>query len=148
MHIVGDSISNMEKIDNCINNKKPIIVLYKTNWCGFCTSFKPVWDLFAKKTKINTAVIDIDTMNSLPRYNPKHTTSSFPTIRLFNNNKVVIFEDERSVETLGKFVNKHVRSKPVVKASAASKAKKPAAKKEMPKKAAKKKVTPRKTSQK
>lgn len=59
-------------------NSKTVVVLYKTNWCGFCTKMKPIFDKVANDCKgknIDFSVVDCDEI-------PHPEIRSYPTIVL------------------------------------------------------------------
>jgi thiol-disulfide isomerase/thioredoxin len=59
-------------------NSKKVVVLYKTNWCGYCTQMKPIFDKVANDCKgkgINFVTIDCDEI-------PHPEIRSYPTIIL------------------------------------------------------------------
>jgi thiol-disulfide isomerase/thioredoxin len=109
MHINVDSKELFNKLDSIIKKKEPVLVLYHASWCHYCKEFKPMWDQFNKNCKIKTAEIESE---RLPLSTlEKHSVSSFPTIKLFVNGKVVLFEQERTLENINAFINKSVKTK-------------------------------------
>lgn len=61
-----------------MENSKKVVVLYKTNWCGFCTKMKPIFDKVANDCKgkgIEFVTIDCDEI-------PHPEIRSYPTIIL------------------------------------------------------------------
>jgi thiol-disulfide isomerase/thioredoxin len=113
MHINVDSKEQFNKLDSIIKKKEPVLVLYHASWCGYCKEFKPMWDDFIKKCKIKTAEIESELLNLLS--SKHHSVSSYPTIKLFVNGKLVLFEKERSVENLNTFINSSVKTKKTTK---------------------------------
>jgi thiol-disulfide isomerase/thioredoxin len=109
MHINVDSKEQFNKLDSIIKKKEPVLVLYFGEWCSYCKEFKPMWDEFIKICKIKTAEIESELLNLSSSKN--HSVSSFPTIKLFVNGKLVLFEKERSIDNLNTFVNSSVKTK-------------------------------------
>ncbi len=108
MHINVENSSSMNKLESLINNKADVIVLYFGSWCHFCVEFKDTWNSFVKIAKINTAQIE-SAHNGLSS-SDRHSVSSYPTLKLFTNGKMIPFFEERSVESLVNFVKKNVKS--------------------------------------
>jgi thiol-disulfide isomerase/thioredoxin len=50
------SFKGTEAMSSALENGKPTIVLYKTEWCGFCKSMKPVFEK-VKTDSANTGII-------------------------------------------------------------------------------------------
>jgi thioredoxin 1 len=110
-NILVENASSMNKLDSLINNKGNVIVLYWASWCGHCIQFKEDWNSFIKISKIDTAQIE-SAHNGLAS-SDKHSVSSYPTLKLFTNGKMILFENERTIESLMSFVKKNVKSSSV-----------------------------------
>ena len=89
--------------NNKINNKK--LVLYHTNWCGHCKNFLPIWKQFVNNNpKIKTEDIECsDNKNK----NKCANIEGFPTIILFNDEKQIQYDGERTIDGLMDFFNKN-----------------------------------------
>lgn len=83
-------------------SSKPTLTYYFLPTCGWCTKFNPDWDKFVKMAPdtIVTNKVDGTTSPDIEKYKIK----SFPHIQLVKDDKVIIFEGDRSVENLMKFV--------------------------------------------
>lgn len=81
---------------------KPTLTYYFLPSCGWCTKFNPDWEKFVKMAPdtIVTNKVDGTVSPDIKKYNIK----SFPHIQLVKDDKVIIFEGERTVENLMKFV--------------------------------------------
>ena len=89
------------------------IVLYFSESCGYCHQFMPIWDEFVhnNNTKVKCAKIDSNVSNNIIA-NPG--VSGVPSVHFYRNGKITkegIFEEERTVENLNKFVNKNLVKK-------------------------------------
>jgi hypothetical protein len=84
------------------------IINYNTEWCGYSKKFKPIWDEFTQIMKVkhpNIEVIDMKCDISKNKNNCKiPEVEGFPTVILFNGNNKKVFEDNRTVDDLLKFV--------------------------------------------
>lgn len=81
---------------------KPTLTYYFLPTCGWCTKFNPDWDKFVKMAPetIETNKVDGSSSPDIDKYKIK----SFPHIQLVKDDKVMIFEGDRTVENLMKFV--------------------------------------------
>jgi len=82
---------------------KPKLVLFKAEWCGHCSRFKPTWEELKNKiTNVDFVTYDADSNQSeLSTYN----VEGFPTIILDNNNKKIEYNGDRSSNNIIQFVN-------------------------------------------
>jgi len=84
------------------------IVNYNTEWCGFSKRFQPIWDDFAndmKKKYPNIQVIDMKCDNNENKDKcmiPE--VEGFPTVILHKDDKLIIYDDSRTKDSLMKFV--------------------------------------------
>lgn len=68
--------SKIEHASNALENSKPVVILYKTEWCHFCSNMKPIFEKVSKdasNTGIVFKVIDCDET-------PVAFVKSYPTI--------------------------------------------------------------------
>ena len=93
--------SKIKKIDFS-KTKKPVIVFFHMDHCGWCDQMKPDWEDFKEKSPINCESIEA---NDLSKHNIIESIDSFPTIRLYNKGSIHKFENrERTSSELLKFV--------------------------------------------
>lgn len=109
MHLIVDSTLNLDKLDKLIKGKNNIIVLYWAKWCSFCVQFKPDWEKFVKQSKIATC--EFESENASLSNSENHEVHGFPTIKLYTNGKVILFEGQRSIENLNKFIDDNTSKK-------------------------------------
>lgn len=101
-------------VKNCEGTTKPYsLMFFFMETCPHCVEFKPVWQKFLDDAKTQTfaeklCICDISAENDslLEKYN----VSSFPTVVLVKNGdkSVTVFEGQRTLEGLVKFVNQNV----------------------------------------
>lgn len=83
-------------------SSKPTLTYYYLPTCGWCTKFNPEWEKFVKMAPDTIVTNKADGMSSpdIEKYDIK----SFPHIQLVKDDKVTVFEGDRTVENLMKFV--------------------------------------------
>ena len=96
-----------EKFDeNKSLNKK--IILYHTNWCGYCKRFIPTWEELKLEAELSDIVnfIDIDMSSQEKKINGDLDSDDlnivnnaeiqgFPTIKLLHNGKLIDYNGKR-----------------------------------------------------
>jgi len=107
----------LNKINNVIKGgeKKNVkVYLFWAEWCGHSNNFIPTWNKL-KETKmdsINVEFIDIkDDNEEFEDYTNKFKITGFPTLVILNNNDYEIYNGERTVDSITKFINKFVENK-------------------------------------
>ena len=85
---------------------KPTLTYYYLPSCGWCTKFNPEWEKFVKMAPdtIVTNKVDGTTSPDIEKYKIK----GFPHIQLVKDDKVTVFEGDRTVENLMEFVTKNL----------------------------------------
>ncbi|KAL1924693.1 uncharacterized protein VTP21DRAFT_4347 [Calcarisporiella thermophila] len=101
---------------------KDVLVEFYAPWCGHCKRLEPTWSELGAKVRANPAnskivVAKMDaTANDLPA-NAGFEISGFPTIKLFKAGKagkdkeIVDYNDNRSLESLAKFLKDNAVNK-------------------------------------
>ena len=100
----------MTKINSKIK-KGNWIVLYYSDYCGYCSEFMPIWELFVKKKYKNLNKLKVD-VNSDMVLNSE--IDGVPTIHFYKNGKLTptgIFNEERTLDKLSKFCIQNLKSK-------------------------------------
>lgn len=85
------------------DDNEVIIVLFYTEWCGYCKKFKPEWEKASvqmnnstiNNKKVRFEKVDCDANESLAR---EHQVSGYPTIKILKKDKEAKdYEGERSL---------------------------------------------------
>ncbi len=94
------------------NNKKNMkggsdkvdIILFKADWCGHCTNFKPTWDKVKEiyNKKFNFIVYDADKQKDKFE---EYKVDAFPTVLVKNGSNIIPYNGERSIEEISNFLN-------------------------------------------
>ena len=87
---------------------KKILILYYTNWCGYCKRFKPEWAKimeYYKSASDPVECVSIDCEKN-DKVCERDGVKGFPTIRLIdgNNGNVINYEGKRSMMDVINFV--------------------------------------------
>jgi thiol-disulfide isomerase/thioredoxin len=103
------------------NNDNKYLVLYHTNWCGYCKKFIPIWNELKNdeklkniifidvdmsdnnNKKINNDKIEVDILNKIKNIE----INGFPTIKLFYKGEIINYENNREKDEIIKFINSH-----------------------------------------
>ena len=97
-----------------MKKKNVKVYLFWAEWCGHSNNFIPTWNKL-KETKmdsINVEFIDIkDDNEEFEDYTNKFKITGFPTLVILNNNDYEIYNGERTVDSITKFINKFVENK-------------------------------------
>jgi thioredoxin-like negative regulator of GroEL len=83
-------------------SSKPTLTYYYLPSCGWCTEFTPEWEKFVKMAPDTIVTNKVDGSNS-PDIE-KYKIKGFPHIQLVKDGKVTVFEGDRTIENLMKFV--------------------------------------------
>lgn len=97
--------------NNKLNNDKPCLILYYTEWCGFSRQFLPVWDDLEKdikNTDINIDLIKIDCEKNKDKC-INNNIRGYPTVVLEVNGKKIEYKSMRNVESIKKFIIEHCK---------------------------------------
>ena len=94
--------------EDFVESESDVLKVYNfnTTWCGYSVRFQPIWDKFHLKMKSNKniQVMDIKCDNENdPRVKElcqKYGVEGFPTVIFSKGNKVVHYQNERTVEKL------------------------------------------------
>jgi len=110
--VLYNTKGNAEQYTNADRRGLPVrpagkITLYYASWCGHSKQFMPEWNKFVKYTNQYMPYIQVDTIEC--KEDNKEAckdVQGFPTIMLINQqNKQILYEGERTLEGLIKFVN-------------------------------------------
>lgn len=85
------------------SQNKNKIVLYYTNWCGFCKQFTPIWTAFEQMNKDKLIIDKVDCSNG------DCDVAGFPTVKLYKpTGEVINFDGPRTVQGLDNFVTSNM----------------------------------------
>lgn len=89
---------------------KPTVTYYYLPTCGWCQKFSPTWDKFenAVKEKGVSVVTRKVNGNDASEEVEKFGIQGFPHVQMVKGDKVIPFEEERSVDALMKFVQSNL----------------------------------------
>lgn len=88
------------------------LVLYYTNWCGFCKALKPTWEELAEKYHGKqvgdrpVAILKVDA-EAEPEKTKDLEIKDFPTVVLFKDGETVYYNGDRSLDSLVDFLSKN-----------------------------------------
>ncbi len=84
-------------------NKKQVI-LFKAEWCGHCKNFKTTWEAISKayNNKYEFITYDADKERNIFE---KYKVDAFPTLILKNNEEIINYTGDRSVDDLKQFLD-------------------------------------------
>jgi len=92
-------------------NNKPSLSLYYANWCGHCKSFKPTWEEIINdennKHFVNFNTVDCsgDKPETSINKTPNGTEiDGFPTIIFSKNGRDIVYNGQRSKNSLEEFI--------------------------------------------
>lgn len=79
-----------------------VMVLFYTEWCGYCKKFKPEWEKASRQmnnTKVNNnkvrfEKVDCDANSELAK---EYEVNGYPTVKILRKGKVEDYEGERSL---------------------------------------------------
>lgn len=98
------------------NEQKNNIKIYNfyADWCGYSIQFKPIWADFEKKIKSNINKYNISDIRAIEESNcndmcNKYNIKGFPTVIFEINNNPIIYQGERTVESLEAFLIQKIK---------------------------------------
>jgi len=95
------------------NEDTPVLALFTMPGCGYCVQIKPVFAQVARLlSNRNIVVITVDSSQH-PDIINLHRVGSFPTLKICNRgldepDKCVIYNGERTVEDIMRFVEQYI----------------------------------------
>lgn len=96
-------------------NNDVVMLLYKAEWCGYCTKIKPEYNKLSKllEHKVIVAQIDIDENKDLIAQNNKflfgYKVNQFPTIVIYKNGYFVDeYTGQRTAEAMKEELSKYL----------------------------------------
>ena len=105
-------VSNGGFVREGFNDNSAKLKLFYADWCGHCTTFKPIFDKNLKNLieslniPVTLETIDFDNNKEISR---KYGVSSFPTLILEINNETHKYEGERTPEEIIKFIKEKLK---------------------------------------
>jgi len=102
--IIKRTLDNTE-----INVDNPTMILFYSDNCSHCMTFKPIWDEFKRITdKKHINIVKTNNNDLMQQYE----INSIPTVKFIdNNNSIINYKYDRTVEDLADFVNGLLKKK-------------------------------------
>ena len=88
------------------------VVLYYSEYCGYCTTFLPIWELFLKQNHKNLNKLKIN-VNKFDASKINPSIDGVPTIHFYKNGKITkngIFNESRTLEKLNLLCLQNLKS--------------------------------------
>jgi len=102
-------VNNKEFVVSDVEGNKNVDLYYfYTNWCPHCKNASPVWNEFKKEigdkyNDVNINYIEVDCDKDVD-IAEKYNVTSYPTIKLEYNNKIVDYDAKPNKDTLKEFL--------------------------------------------
>jgi len=99
------------KYEKAVKSKKPMIVLFYADWCGFCIRFMPIYEKLYKahKNQFNFVKINVEDEKYRDEVE-KYEISAFPTVFMVNTqedtHEQLMNEDFGDMKKLNSILNK------------------------------------------
>lgn len=103
--------------------KGNVLVLYYAEWCPHCITFKPTWDKFVNQVKtgkckksVSIVTIEHKQLQNAENNELAGEAEGFPTLKFYkkpNLESPTLYQQERTIDGLIEFVNKHGSATPV-----------------------------------
>jgi|SRR5579872_338149 len=102
--ILTDS-NKIEQFNNILSKTtKPVFVLFWQEWCPACLYFHPKFMKYVKSCSVdNKRVMIVINGKSAPELFDKYKITSFPTVLIFKNNKIINRIVGADIDELDKF---------------------------------------------
>ena len=87
--VISKQYDKGRSLDKALATKKPMIVFFYTDWCGFCQRFVPTFDKVTKDSKIkkNFAIAYVNCEDPKNRtYMEEYNVGGFPTVYVVKEN--------------------------------------------------------------
>lgn len=92
------------------NTKDDVFVTYKTNWCGYCQEFKPVWLELSKIDIPEVKIAEVDCQENKQLCSSQNITG-YPTLIYYPKNskgKGTRYKGSRELDNLKMFINQQL----------------------------------------
>ena len=84
--------------------KVKTIVYFYMKGCPYCDNFNPIWTKFKKNYKGKVTIIKYERDTVLDKIK-KYNIQTFPTIiKIYENGSFLVFNDNRTIKNLNKFI--------------------------------------------
>ena len=105
--------NNLNYANNIMKKNKNILMFYLAEWCTHCKAIKPeIKKLFKsmknKKGNIVLMTVMEDLKNDI--YLDSYFVKGYPTIALYKDKKVIMYEGKRTTKDIISFINKHTKA--------------------------------------
>ena len=109
----GAHVRNDRIISGLLKQHQPVLIFVYADWCGYCQSFRPTFDEYAKTAKFPILEMDIGAMKELAVRNQairdiaaSVTTVPHLAVRL-PDGRIKKYEGDRTVEKIRAFMEKY-----------------------------------------
>lgn len=110
---LNDSNFDGNRLSNPYNSPDtPVFVLFKTEWCGYCKDFKPIYEQLAKAYagKITFGVVDVDEnqhlKDNINGFLYGYKILGFPTIIIYINGYYLHkYDGARDIQSMKQYIN-------------------------------------------
>lgn len=86
--VISQQYDKGRSLDKAIETKKPILVFFYTDWCGFCQKFAPTFDKITKDAKIKAnfaiAYVNCEDREANGKHIDEYKIKGFPTVFVVN----------------------------------------------------------------
>ena len=86
---------------------QPSLTLVYADWCGVCTSFKPVWDSMGSSVSVSGQTVllkSVEEKQTTEIAPYKSMVTGYPTLIFENNGNMVKYSGPRTKEALESFI--------------------------------------------
>jgi len=105
--------SNTNEMDEKLNKGFDGIVLFHHPQCIHCVMLRPKWEMVKKKLHNGGEIMEVN-VEALEKSNSplRHKVKGYPTLAHVKNNDMADqFKEERNIENMLRFINKHINNK-------------------------------------
>ena len=98
-----------------LNNKKKkgvMLIWFYADWCTHCRNMEEEWEKLSKTHPmgLKLAKVESSNMNDYEKSPGEKELVGYPTLRLYNNNKVIKeYDGDRSYASIYKFANEYLK---------------------------------------
>jgi len=87
------------------DDEKPILMLFKANWCGHCQNFFPEWEKLQQTLSGRCKMIKYDDTDDATIMR-QHNITGYPTIKIAYKSEIIEYNEDRTAENITQFLKK------------------------------------------